>query len=216
MPEDIAAKIDAALSRYPKRSYPKGQILVFADETPEHIFYITEGRVRQYDISYRGDEIVLNTFKPPAFFAVPWCLGGLPNKYFFKTETDVEAHVVPLADARTFLQDNPDVVLDLLTRVYRGMEGILGRLTHLMSGTARSRLVYELLVDCRRFGHAAPDGAITLESNETDLAAQSGLSRETVSREIAKLKEYGWLRIDGKTIIVTDVASLEHALGQEI
>ncbi len=215
MPNDLAAKIHENLSRYPKHSYPKGQILVFADESPEHIFYITEGRVRQYDISYRGDEIVVNTYKPPAFFPMAWALAQVPNKYFFKTETETELHIVPLADAQAFLADNPNVTLDLLTRVYRGMEGVLGRLVHLMSGTARSRLIYELIVESRRFGQKQSD-SIALEASETDLAARSGLSRETVSREIGKLKEQGWLKLDSKHIVITDLAALEQALGHEV
>lgn len=68
MADAIADKVHTELSRYPKRTYPKGQILVFADESPEYIFYIVKGHVRKYDVSYRGDEIVLNIFKPPAFF----------------------------------------------------------------------------------------------------------------------------------------------------
>ncbi len=216
MPDEIAAKVHESLSRYPRHIYPKGQILVFADENPEHIFYITKGRVRQYDISYRGDEIVVNIFKPPAFFAMAWALTDTPNKYFFRTETELETYLIPLADARTFLEANPDVILDLLTRVYRGAEGLLGRLVHLMSGTAGSRLIYELLIECRRFGKPTADGQLLLDTTETDLAAHSGLSRETVSREIAKLKARGWLRVDSGHIVVTDLAGLEHSLGTEV
>ena len=216
MPNDIATKIHENLSRYPKRSYPKGQILVFADESPGHIFYITKGRVRQYDISYRGDEIIVNIFKPPAFFPVSWALNRTPNKYFLKAETDTEAHMVPLDNARRFLEDNPDVALDLLARLYRGIEGLTGRLVHLMSGTAGSRLIYELIIECRRFGRPQPGGGILLEASETDLAARSGLSRETVSRQIRKLKTQGRLRLDGQRIVVTDLTGLEAALGSTV
>ena len=41
---------------------------------------------------------------------------------------------------------------DGLSRLYTGMEGLLGRIVQLMSGGARSRLLYELAVKCRRFG----------------------------------------------------------------
>ena len=43
------------------------------------------------------------------------------------------------------LQANPDVVYDLLTRLYRGLDGLLGRMSQLMAGSAKSRLMYELL-----------------------------------------------------------------------
>lgn len=216
MATDITDTIDKFFSQYPKRSYPKGQILVFADESPEHIFYIVKGQVDKYDVNYRGEEIIINIFKPPAFFPMSWAINRTPNKYFYKTETATELHVVPAEDALEFLKQNPDVTLDLLGRLYRGLEGMYGRIVHLMSGTARSRVIYELIIECRRFGKQQPDGGYVLGANEVDLAARSGLSRETVSREISKLKSQGWLALDGKDLLVKDIVPLEQALGSEV
>lgn len=216
MPEDIALKVDRYFSKYPKRSYPKGQILVFADEDPEHIFYITKGRVRKYDVSYRGDEVVVNVFKPPAFFPMSWAINRASNKYFYKTELETEVHVVPADDALKFIKDNPDVALDLLSRIYRGMEGLLGRMVHLMSGSARSRLLYELIIECRRTGQKNKDGSYKLDLNEVDLAARSGLSRETVSREMHKLKADGLAAVSGKGVSVSGLEALEKKIGREI
>ena len=216
MEPDIAKKIHHYFSQYPKRSYPKGQILVFADESPEHIFYIVSGRVRKYDVSYRGDEVIVNIFKPPAFFPVSWAINRTPNHYFYKTETLTELHIVPTEAALEFIQSNPDVMLDLLGRVYRDMDGMLGRIVHLMSGTAKSRLIYELIIECRRFGEKNNDGSYTLNTSEVDLAARTGLSRETVSREVQKLKEQGLVTVTGKILAVQKVAALEKILGTEI
>jgi len=218
MPSEIAQIIHEHFSKYPLRKYPKGQILVFADESPEHIFYIIKGRVRKYDVSYRGDEVIINVFQPPAFFPMSWALNKTPNKYFYKTETEVELHVVPSEAALALLKQNPDVTLDLLSRLYKGLEGVYGRLVHLMSGTARSRLIYELIIECRRFGETQP-GARTsyvLKTNELDLAARSGLSRETISREMSKLKESGWVTVTKSNITVKDVTLLETALGSDV
>lgn len=216
MATDLHHKIDTFFSAYPKRHYPKGHILVFADESPEHIFYITQGQVRKYDVSYRGDEVIINIFKPPSFFPMSWALNHTPNRYFYKTETEVKLHIVPADDAADFLRQNPDVTLDLLARLYHGLEGVYGRLVHLMSGTARSRLLYELIIECRRFGQKNDDGSCLLKASETDLAARSGMSRETISREVRKLKDKGWVTLDRQGMIVKDVAQLEQALGGEV
>jgi len=145
-----------------------------------------------------------------------WALNKTPNKYFYKTETPVVLHAVPADDARAFLEANPDVALDLLGRLYRGLEGVYGRLVHLMSGTARSRLSYELIIECRRSGNRQDDGSYTLKINELDLAARSGLSRETVSREIKKLKDKKCVDIVKNVITIKDITQLEQALGSEL
>lgn len=213
---EVEQKVREYFSQFPHRSYPKGQILVFADENPDHIFYLVTGKVRKYDVSYRGDELVVNVFKPGAFFPMSWAINRTGNKFFYKTEEETELHVVPADKALEFLQANPDVMLDLLSRLYRGMEGVLGRLVHLMSGTARSRLLYELIIECRRFGKADANGVYRLAVSEVDLAAHAGLSRETVSREIQKLKDVGLISLDGKTLQVHDTAALERLLGSSI
>lgn len=215
MPEEIAEKIHEHLSKYPKRNYPKGQILVFADENPEHIFYITEGRVRKYGVSYRGDEVIVNIFKPPAFFPMSWALNRTPNKYFYKTETEAELHIVPVDEALKFIEDNPDVALNLLRRVYMGTEGMLGRMIHLMSSSARTRLIYELVVECRRFGDKQPDGSYLLNLTESDLAARAGLTRETVSREMKQIKARDGVSMNSRQIIVNDIAKLRKVIGDE-
>jgi len=211
-----ADKVSAIFSKYPKRSYPKGQILVFADENPEHIYYITKGKVRKYDVSYRGDEVIVNIFKPPAFFPMSWAINRSANHFFYKTEMETEVHVVPIDDALVFLKSNPDVMLDLLSRIYKGMDGLLGRVVHLMSGSARSRLIYELIIECRRFGTLNKDGSYSLNITEVDLAARSGLSRETVSREMQNLKKRKWITMLSKEVRVNAISVLEKALGSEV
>jgi CRP-like cAMP-binding protein len=216
MQREISDKIHAAFSKYPFRSYPKGQILVFADENPEHIFYIVKGKVRKYAISYNGDEVIVNIFKPPAFFPMSWAINKSDNNYFYKTETPTELYVVPVQAALDFITANPDVTLDLLSRIYRGMDGLMGRVVHLMSGTAKSRLMYELIIEGKRFGEKDKSGQIVLSVNEVDLAARSGLSRETVSREMQKLKSKGLIALDGKSLVIKDAVVLEKTLGEEL
>jgi len=209
-------KVQQYFSQYPKQTYPKGQIVIFAGEEPEFVYYLAKGRVRQYDVSYRGDEVVLNVFKNGAFFPMSWAINRTPNRFFFKAEVQTELHTVPVEQALQFLHDNPDVAFDLLSRIYRGMDGLLGRMVHLMSGTARSRLIYEIIIEYRRLD--AKDNATVqaLEVTETDLAARCGLSRETVSREMQRMKKAGWVVVDNKQIAVHDIARLEATLGASV
>lgn len=209
----IDEKLKNICSAYPKRFYPKGQILLFADEEPAHIFYILSGKVRMFAITYRGEEVITNIYADGALFPMSSVISGIPNSYFFKTEVDTTMHLVPPDKVRQLLEENPDLVLDLLGRVYRGIDGLLGRMVHLMSGSAKSRLMYELRIEALRFGERLEDGTIKLQVNEHDLAERAGLTRETVSREIQRLKAKEWVSI-GKHggIVVLRLADIEAAL----
>lgn len=217
MGADIDQKVRAYFSTFPKRTYPKGHILIFAGENPEHILYLVAGKVRKYDVSFRGDEVVVNVFKPGAFFPMSWAINQNGNDFFYKTEDEAVIHLVPADKALEFLEANPDVMLDLLSRLYRGMDGVLGRMVQLMAGNAKNRLAYELLVECRRFGETDDRGGYRVKISEVDLAARAGLTRETVSREIQKLKEKKVVKFQAnKTLVVNDMAALEAELDKEL
>lgn len=210
----IFDKVNDFFTKYPKRTYPKNQILIFAGEKPEKVHYIVSGRVSQYDISYRGDEIVTNIFKEPAFFPMSWAINQSDNTFFYKTEEPTVIHLAPPGDVVAFLKDNPDVMFNLLSRLYRGIDGVLMRIVQLMSGSARSRIMYELIIECRRFGDEQRDGSIALSLSEKDLGAHSGLARETVNREIKQLKDKGLIEVKAGKIIVKSLSLLEEQLGK--
>lgn len=214
MDEEVLKKVEAFFQSYPKRKYPKDQIVIFAHESPEKVFHILSGKISQYDISYRGDEIVVNIFKAPAFFPMNWAINNVENQYFFKTEEETVVRIAPPEDVLKFIQDNPDVMLNLLSRLYKGVDGVLARTVHLMSGSAKSRIIYELIIECRRFGEKVKDGMYRLKISESDVAAHSGLARETVSREIKHLKERKLIEVVGGGIFINDMQKLEEQLGK--
>lgn len=213
MPKQVAKKIDDFFSGYKLKKYEKGELLILADENPKFITYIISGQVREYDISYRGDEIVVNVFKSPAFFPMSWAIAKTPNRYFFEASTKITVRQAPPEDALKFIQANPDVMLDLLTRLYRGVDGIQRRMAHLMAGSAKSRLLFELIIECRRFGKQQADGSYIVKINEAEIGSRAGLSRETVSRGMKDLKKLNLLSINRHGIVLKDIDTLEEKLG---
>lgn len=215
MDNDIHKLIEDFFASFPEVHYPKDQILLFPGEEPNKIFHIVDGRVCQYNISYRGDEIIVNTFRPPAFFPMSVAINNSPSNFFYKTETATTMRVAPVVDVLAFMHAEPEVVYNLLSRVYSGVESVLERIVHLMSGTARSRLIFELIIEFRRFGHKDINSGF-LEINEVSIASRSGLSRETVSREMKHLKDKGLVEVRSGKIYVVDIDALEKQLGSHI
>lgn len=209
---DTSEKARAFFTRYPLRRFDPRNIMIHASETPSGVFYITEGLVSQYDVTNSGNEVVVNVFKPGAFFPMSWAIHHTPNRYFFEATTPVTTHITPAADAVQFLKDNPDVTFDLLSRVYRGTDGLLRRMTHLMGGDARSRLLFELLNAAHRFGQRQQDGSIFIGLSESNLAKRAGLARETVNRSMQQIKETGLVTVTHGGIVVTRTDELEKLL----
>ncbi len=214
MDESVIAKVEAFFGKYTLRSLKSGEILAQAGEDLPGIFYLQSGRVRQYDISEHGNELVLNTFKEHAFFPIAWALRGGPNLYFYEAVTPVTFRCAPADEVIRFLKENPEVMLDLLARVYRGTDGVLRRMAYMIGGGARRRALFELYVAAERFGRKTDEG-IVIAMHEGELARSAGLSRETLSRELQPLKKSGTVRISRKDILLRDLSALERELGFE-
>jgi CRP/FNR family transcriptional regulator, anaerobic regulatory protein len=216
MNEGVTDKIEKFFSQYRVRKYAKGQVLILNGDGTDNVYNVVEGRVKQYDVTYRGDEIILNTFKPPAFFPMSLAINKTDNPYIYEAETEIEVRQAPADEVVEFLKANPDVVFDLLSRVYRGVDGLIGRMAHLMASSAKGRLMYELLIECRRFGKDQPDGSCVLEVNEKELGSRAGLSRETVSREMAKLIRDNFVSAKPGLVTVKNLSEFQTSLGQVI
>lgn len=196
--------------------YQKGQILVFNGERSNYVYYLLEGRVKVYDVSYRGDEIVVHVYKPGDFFPVSHLFGRTKNPYIYESDSVVTIRRAPAGDIFDLFALSPDVTLSLLTQAYNYIEAFLDRQALLMAGSARSKLIYELMVQCRQFGTQIDDDCYELDINEKDLGARAGLSRETVNREARKLKRENLIRLERKRIIIPSIDKLEKKLGRAI
>lgn len=203
----ITEKLALFFAHYQKYTYKKGDILLHAGDTLTSIFYLTKGLVKQYAISKKGDELVVNVFKPISFFPMASAINESQNNYFFEAMTEIELHKAPKDDVVTFIKANPDVLYDLISRVYKGTDGLLTRMVYLMAGKAYTRLITELLIYGKRFGEGTTN--IEIHLSERDLATYSGMARETVSREMKVLKDKGLILMHKNLIIIRDLGDLE-------
>jgi CRP/FNR family transcriptional regulator len=215
-PDTVGHKLEEHFASKPLTHYAKGEMIVTPGERSDKAFLVAHGRVKVHELSYRGDEVVVTVIKSPAFFPLNWAVNKIPNHFYYKAETDCDIYTMDSVEVLKFIRDNPDVMFTQLKQVYKALDGILGRMVHRMSGTAKSRLLYELIMECRRFGVNQADGTCRLEATERDLAARAGLTRETVSREMSKLKKQNWVTVNGKGIFIHDIKLLERALGGEL
>lgn len=216
MDKQVKEKIERFFSDYPVKTYRKGQILIYRGEEPAGIFYIVNGRVKQYDVSDEGHSVVVNIYKPTNFFPMQWAINKTKNQYFFETVTSVKLHQVPPDDAVKFIKDNTDVMFNLLSRVYSGLDGILRRAAHLMASKANIRLLFELITECKRFAQKQKNGSYIIPMHAYELADAAGLSRETVSRELVSLKKAGLISVNRRHIVVKDLAKLEAELSTHL
>jgi len=207
----IREKLSDFFADSDERTYRKGDIITFANQDPEGVLFLIDGIVEQYDVTPEGNKVIVNIFKPSSFFPMSWAINKTPNVYFFAALTNVRLKRAHPDKVALFLQQNPDVMFDLLSRVYIGTDGLLRRLVLAASGIAANRLIFELLIEGHRFGEDTNGAKTIVKIKQSSLAARSGLARETVSRELHKLERDGLVKLT-KGGIILSIKALEDKL----
>jgi CRP-like cAMP-binding protein len=211
MNQEVIDKLNEYFSENAVKTYSKGQVIIHADEDPKGVLLLIDGMVEQYDITPEGNRITVNIFKPTAFFPMSWAVNKTPNSYFYAALSDVKLRRADANKTVDFLRANPDVLFDLLSRVYKGTDALLQRLVVTASGIAASRLIFELLIEAYRFGKEIDDSTWLVTTKQFSLAERSGLARETVNRELHKLEKENLISMNNKDILIK-VNQLENKL----
>lgn len=207
MDDKVLAKVHKFFSAYQTHNVKKNDVLIKANENPNKIFYLTSGYVKMYSVSKNGKKFDLNIFKPGSFFPMSHAINNGENLYHYQAITASKIKIAPVDKVITFIKTNPDVMFDLLQRLYRGLDGLLIKIDYAMYSDAKSRIIVELIMQAKRFGNKK-NRNYEVNTSINNLATSVGLARETVSREIKKLKEKNLISIKNKKITINDLSKL--------
>lgn len=211
MDENVIRKLEDFFVQYKQLTFKKGEIIIRADDDPPGVFFLKKGTVRQYSISKEGEEQTLNLYKPISYFPMMWVINNIPNSYYFEALSEIEIYKAPKDKVLEFIKSEPEVLFDLTSRLYSGMHGLLTRIEYLLFNSAYNKILYTLINNALRFG-TTENSEIHLHMTHKDIAAFSGLTKETISREIKRLEEKGLIQNKNNLLIIPSIKLLEEEL----
>lgn len=207
----VSNKLEKFFSHFKSIHYRKHEIVIRADDTPQGVYYVKEGFVRLYVIFEDGRELTLNIFKPGSYFSMIWAIADIPNAYYFQTMTETLLQRVSKSMVIDFIKKNPDVLFEFTKRILIGLDGLLANIGHLLSGSAYDRVIAAILLSARRFGEKRGKDKILIKLSLThqDIANLAGITRETASIAMNKLKRKKILSYDHHLLIINNIRALE-------
>ena len=211
---EVIKKLDTFFSQFPTFEFKKGATIIHAGQTPNGVYYVKSGVIRSYWMSAEGTEVTQNMFKPHSFLPMSWAIAGIENNCYYDAMTDVLTNRAPKEAVLTFLKKEPDVIYDLLRRIYIGLEGLWMHMESLTTGNSATKLAASLFILVKRFGKKAEadNAIIELKMNEKDIASYAGMTRETTSRELQKLKKENIVDFQKGVVAIKDIKKLESML----
>lgn len=197
-------------AKYPVRLIKKGRPLFYQGEIPRSSLFIKSGVVKLYNINFNGEEKIVGYEDADGMLPCEWLFNRSPvSLYYCDTFTDCEVYAIPRAEMVDFINSNQDIAVMLLNRYISMYIGSTMHLHALEQLKAADKLLHILQYLVLRFGKQLTRDThiIPLRLTHQEIANLVGLTRETVSTEIGKLKVAGILSIDDVHYVVnTDKA----------
>jgi CRP/FNR family cyclic AMP-dependent transcriptional regulator len=213
----ISKQIDTFFSNFQAFSFKTGEQLIRSGEQVEWIYYLKSGIVKQTSTSVVGQEVTITFYKSGAFFPLIWAVNNNPVPYDFYAVTNGHGWRAPKTKVINFLQQNPQPTFDLCLRLLSGLEGMSRKVAYALQATAQVRICEALITLAYRFATQldSADHQLTELSfplSHQDLANITGLTRETVTRELKILKEQGLVIVKDQYFSIPSLPALEHLL----
>ena len=187
----------------------KGSILFKEGDDGEHLYVIIDGKLKLGTSGGDGRENLLSILGPGEMFGELSLFDPGPRTSTATAVTDAKLLSLSHEKVIPWLKQNPEVSLQLLMRLSQRLRRTNEAVGDLVFSDVPGRVAKALIDLGDRFGKTSPEGLlVNHDLTQEELAQLVGASRETVNKALADFAGRGWLKLDGRSVLITDVERL--------
>lgn len=179
---------------------------IFAEGDEGVGFYIlVSGQVKIYKLSVDGKEQILHIFGPGEPFAEAAIFTGRSFPAYADAMLDSRVFFLPRKAFVDLIKANPSLAMNMLGALSMRLKKFAGMIEALSLKEVPGRLATHLLLLSDQQGSSH----FPLNISKTLLASLLGTIPETLSRIFTKLNSQGYIKADGRQIMILDRQGLE-------
>lgn len=171
-----------------------GEPILYQGEIPRHAYIIVEGIAKIYDIGSAGDEKIINFLSIGDLLPPAWVFKKAPvSLYYYDAFTECKFYRIPRETLLEAIANTPAITHYMFEHYASSFIGSLLEINALEQSKGSEKIVHMLQYLLMRFpGPENNDwNKINLRITHQDLANMTGLTRETTSTELNKLRRKG-------------------------
>ena len=187
----------------------KGSILFKEGDGGDRLYVVVEGKLKLGTTSTDGRENLLSILGPGEMFGELSLFDPGPRTATATAVTD--SRLLSLSNDKVigWVTQHPEVSLQLLGRLAQRLRRSNEVLADLVFSDVPGRVAKALIDLGDRFGKSTDEGLlVNHDLTQEELAQLVGASRETVNKALADFAGRGWLKLDGRSVLITDVERL--------
>jgi adenylate cyclase len=191
----------------------RNQYVIRRDGTDRDVYFVIAGVVRVAAAGGRGRRITFRDIPAGEIFGEHSAIDGRAR--FADVQALRESLLASMSHEvfRAILANHASVRERLMRRLTGSVRELTDRLLDLGAQPVQHRIWAELLRLARAAGVEANRARLDPAPTHNDIASRVGTSREQVTRELSSLARQGLLERAARTLVLPDVAALEHVAG---
>ena len=184
------------------KQFKKNEIILYEDDVNGYIFFILNGRVKAVQTSFDGKESILSIHKSGDVFGEISLIDKKTVPAMFTAVEETSLAVISNDAFCNLMRDQSKLVEILLQVLCSRLRESWERIQLLNFNNASQRMKTLLLMLSEEYGRKTTEG-VTLNINLThqDMADMTGMTRETVTRALDKLRKDGEINVYEKKSI---------------
>lgn len=199
------ATADLLASAMTTRKVDRGHVVFTEGDTGDRLFIVLEGKVKISRSASDGRENLLAVLGPSEMFGELSLFDPGPRTATATAVTDSALASLDHDDLRPLLLAQPSVAAQLLAALAQRLRRTNEAMADLVFSDVPGRVAKALLDLAERFGDAESDGVrVHHDLTQEELAQLVGASRETVNKALSEFANRGWLRLEGRTVLLLD------------
>ncbi len=201
--------IEVLTERWSVTEYTKGQMIMGSEDTTSDICFLLTGSARVAVFTESGRQVsFLHLLKGDCFGEFS-AIDGAPRSASIEAQSTCIAARMSSAQFRNVLQEAPELSLALL----ESLVGKLRDLTHKVSDfntlNADDRIRGEILAIAKKHADGRDSFVVERPPTQLEIASQIFSNRETVAREMGRMRNLGLIARDGRSLAIRSLKQLE-------
>ncbi len=198
--------IDALVPAVEYIDVRRGRTVFTEGEQGDSVYIVADGKIKISRRAADGRENMIAVMGPSDMFGELSIFDPGPRTASATAVTDSRVARLRQSDLRKWISTRPELAEQLLRVVARRLRRTNDALADLIFTDVPGRVAKNLLEMAQRFGNRDPQGTlrVTHDLTQEELAQLVGASRETVNKALADFAGRGWLRLEGKSVVILD------------
>jgi CRP/FNR family transcriptional regulator len=191
------------------RSVERGHVVFSEGDAGDRLFVVLHGKVKISRAAADGRENLLAVLGPGEMFGELSLFDPGPRTATVTAVTDAALASLDHDDLRPLLLQQPGVAVQLLRALAQRLRRTNEAMADLVFTDVPGRVAKALLDLADKFG-TPEDGSVRVRHDLTqeELAQLVGASRETVNKALSEFASRGWLRLEGRTVLLLEAERL--------